>query len=119
MSEQPCSRCGRSHGLHVGYHEDIELLPYKKGDRVRVKAGAEISTTLPNPDKKRFTLTKSRVVTIHSFDCGMSECKYDSNGREYFVPLDDPGICWVGTGGYWHHAKLTDVELVNHAEEKR
>lgn len=139
-----CLRCGRSDGSHVGYHEDAEL-PIRRGDRVRVRAGAEIWTTLPDPARKRFTLARSRVVTVHSMDCGQtisSSLNGDAEHRRRLLELDwqipkeddaakrqllrleaadlgrgllhsqHPGVCWVGTGGYWHHALLSDVELV-------
>lgn len=107
-----CPRCGRTDGQHSGYHESVDL-PIKRGDRVRIRAGAEITTTLPDPTRKRFTLTRSRVVTVHSMDGGRSECiGYAPGGTMIWRHLDDPGVCWTGTGGYWHHAKLTDVELV-------
>lgn len=106
----PCPRCGRSDGQHVGYHEDAEL-PIKRGDRVRVRSGAEIWTTLPDPSRKQFKLTRSRVVTVHSMDCGCSDVAgYAAGGVPIWRHLDDPGVCWTGTGGYWHHAKLSDVE---------
>lgn len=108
----PCPRCGRADGTHTGYHEDAEL-PIRRGDRVRVRAGAEIWTTLPDPARKRFTLARSRVVTVHSMDCGRSDVAgYAAGGEPMWRHLDDPGVCWVGTGGYWHHAKLADVERV-------
>lgn len=113
METTTCPRCGRTDGTHVGYHEDAEL-PIKRGDRVRIKVGAEIWTTLPDPAKKRFALTRSRVVTVHSMDCGSSTWGgLDDVGEAIWQHVDDPGVCWVGTGGYWHHAKLVDVELVN------
>jgi hypothetical protein len=145
-----CARCGRSDGVHVGYHEDAEL-PIRRGDRVRVRAGAEIWTTLPDPTRKKFTLTRSRVVTVHSMDCGqtiLSSCFGDAEHKsrlrelDWQIPKEDdaakrqlmrlevadlergllhrqhPGVCWVGTGGYWHHAALSDVEVVK-AEESR
>lgn len=137
-----CPRCGRSDGSHVGFHEDAEL-PIRRGDRVRIKAGAQIWTTLPDPSKKSFALTRSRVVTVHSMDCGQTissslygdaEHKRRIRELEWLIPKEDdaqkranmrleladlergrlhtmnPGVCWVGTGSYWHHAKLEDVE---------
>jgi len=144
QSDSGCLRCGRSDGSHVGYHEDAEL-PIRRGDRVRVRAGAEIWTTLPDPARKRFTLPRSRVVTVHSMDCGQTlssslygDAEHQRRLREldWLIPKEDdaakrqllrleaadlergllhrqhPGVCWVGTGGYWHHAALSDVEPV-------
>lgn len=140
-------RCGRGDGKHVGYHELSEL-PIKRGDRVRIRAGAEIWTTLPNPAKKRFVIARSRVVTVHSMDNGQTissylygDAEHKRRARELEAGLSleesaekrtemqqeiadlargslhtmPPGVCWVGTGGYWHHAKLADVELVSQA----
>jgi hypothetical protein len=144
FAESACPRCGRSDGSHVGYHEDAEL-PIRRGDRVRIRAGAKIWTTLPDPARKRFTLTRSRVVTVHSMECGqtvMASLYGDAEHRrrllelDFLIPKEDdrakrkamrlevadlergllhcqhPGVCWVGTGGYWHHAALSDVEVV-------
>lgn len=141
---EACPRCGRSDGSHVGYHEDAEL-PIRCGDRVRIRAGAEIWTTLPDPTHKRLALTRSRVVTVHSMDCGQtvtSRLYGDVEHKSRLLELDSllqkeedaakrearllevadlqrglmhrghPGVCWVGTGGYWHHAALSDVEVV-------
>ncbi len=108
-----CLRCGRSDGQHSGYHESVDL-PIKRGDRVRIRAGAEIRTTLPDPTRKRFTLTRSRVVPVNSMDGGRSECiGHAPGGARILRHLDDPEVCWTGTGGYWHHAKLADVTLVS------
>lgn len=112
---------------------------------MRIRAGAEIWTTLPDPTRKRFTLTRSRVVTVHSMESGQTELSSlcgDTQHRarlrelDWLIPKEDdaakrqlmrlesadlergllhsqhPGVCWVGTGGYWHHAALSDVELV-------
>lgn len=107
-----CQRCGRTDGTHVGYHEDAEL-PIKRGDRVRIRAGAEIRTTLPDPARRLLINKRPRTITVHSMDCGRSDVAgYSPGGLPIFRPLDDPGVCWPGTGGYWHHAKLTDVELL-------
>jgi hypothetical protein len=107
-----CPRCGRSDGQHSGYHESIDL-EIRKGDRVRIRAGAEIWTTLPDPARKRFALPRARVVTVHDVGGGRSECiGYAPGGAMTWRHLDDPEVCWTGTGGYWHHAKLSDVELV-------
>ena len=37
---------------------------------MRIRAGAEIWTTLPDPTRKKFTLARSRVVTVRHMDCG-------------------------------------------------
>jgi hypothetical protein len=99
-SDRGCLRCGRSDGSHVGYHEDAEL-PIRRGDRVRVRAGAEIWTTLPDPARKRFTLTRSRVVTVHSMDCGQTissslygDADHQRRLREldWLVPKEDDAV---------------------------
>lgn len=143
-----CPRCGCSDGRHVGYHEDAEL-PIKRGDRVRIRAGAEIWTTLPDPAKKRFSLKRARVVTVHSMDCGstVSVTLYGDESHKQRVRelekalaqenspekrtqmqqelsdlargllhIQPPGVCWVGTGGYWHHAKLEDVDFIKETD---
>lgn len=101
----PCPRCGRSDGRHSGYHEDEEL-PIKRGDRVRLRAGAELRTTRA---ARTLINKRSRIVTVHSVECGRSiPTGYADNGEPTWRHLADPSICWVGSGGYWHHARLED-----------
>lgn len=111
-TNEACPRCGSTDGKHVGFHLTDEL-PRLTGKRVRVRAGAEVRTTLPNLAKKRFVLPRSRVVTVHDMDNGMSQLSNDDpHNLIYNTHISDPGICWVGTGGYWHYALLADVELI-------
>lgn len=117
---------------------------------MRIRAGAQIWTALPDPACKNFTLARSRVITVHHMDCGqtISSSLYgDAKHKrrllelEWLIPKEDdaarremmrlecadlvrgllhtqhPGVCWTGTGGYWHHAQLSDVELVKPAVE--
>jgi hypothetical protein len=144
-----CLRCGRSDGSHVGYHEDDEL-PIRRGDRVRIRSGAEIWTSHSDPARQRFQCSRARVVTVHSMDPGQTvsvslygdaEHKRRLRELEWMIPKEDdaakrqlmrleaadlergmlhsqhPGVCWVGTGGYWHHAALSAVELVTAHED--
>lgn len=112
MTSEPCKRCGRTDGRHTGYHDDSEL-PFKRGDRVRVKAGAILHTTLPDPSKKELVNKRARTVTVNHVDNGMSEhIRYGDNGEDIWRHLHDPGVVWPGAGGYWHSAKMSDCELV-------
>lgn len=105
-----CSRCGRSDGIHVGFHDDAEL-PIKRGDSVRLRAGAPVRTT--HPTRRCITNKRTRTVTVLSIDCGQSRCiGYDDAGNQIWQHISDPGIRWAGTGGYWHTADLIDVEAL-------
>lgn len=109
MSE-PCKRCGSTDGRHVGHHFDSEL-PVKRGDRVRIRAGAVIRTT--RSSKREVVNKRARVITVHDVHGGMSEhVGYGPNKEDLWRHLNDPDVIWPGTGGYWHYAKMSDVEIV-------
>lgn len=106
-----CPRCGSEDwAKHEGFHYSHEL-PVKAGDKVRIRAGAEIRTTLPDPERKRFLNPRSRWVKIHDMDGGRSDMLLELNedGSHKFKHIDGPSVCWTGTGGYWHYVKLEDV----------
>jgi hypothetical protein len=105
-----CQRCGLPDGSHIGYHDDHEL-PIKQGQRVRVKAGAVLHTT--SPSKRTVVNKRSRVVTALSIHNGMSKhVGYGDNMENLWRHIDEPGVVWPGTGGYWHRANMSDCEVV-------
>lgn len=113
-SDEPvaCPRCGRADGHHIGYHDDHEL-PFKRGQRVRVKAGAVLRTTLPDPSKRTLVNKRSRVITVASIHNGMSEhVGYSDKMENLWRHIDEPQVVWPGTGGYWHRANMSDCEVV-------
>jgi hypothetical protein len=107
-----CSRCHRADGTHIGYHETSEL-PFRRGDRVRVRAGAALHTTLPNPEKRVIVNKRARTIVVQDVHNGMSEhIGYGPNCENLWRHLDEPEVVWPGTGGYWYRAKMSDCELI-------
>jgi hypothetical protein len=108
----PCSRCGLTDGRHMGYHDDHEL-PIRRGQCVRLRAGAVLRTTLPDPDKRSLVNKRSRVITVMSIHNGRSKhVGYNDKMEDLWQHLDEPQVVWPGTGGYWHYANMSDCEIV-------
>ena len=93
-----CQRCGSVDGTHVGYHSHDEL-PIKAGDRVVLRVGAQVEAR-----GKVRVLKRRQVVTVNHVDNGSSRLEGE------WIHLADPDDSWVGSGGYWHSAKLDGVE---------
>ncbi len=114
-----CKRCGSPDGKHVGYHDEGEL-PFKRGDRVRVRAGAVLHTSLPDPTKRELVNKRTRSITVFRVHNGMSEhLGYGPRGEDLWRHLDEPAVVWPGAGGYWHYAKMSDVTRVVKPEYRR
>lgn len=86
---------GIASAMHVG---PFSAEQFRKGQRVRIRAGARVRST--NPKARQVQATRARVVTVFSIDRGYV-C--DDGVR-------NPEVCWVGTGGFWCYADLNDVQ---------
>lgn len=129
--------------LYEGYHPESEL-PFKRGDRVRVKKGATLTSTHPKKEGP-YPAYRSQVVTVHHLLPGMSYHAHHIGERERMhlevkgfgdklkaldvlresdqeawcnatLPVKNPTVVWVGTGNYWVEADINDVELVEDEE---
>lgn len=80
------------------------MLAFKKGDKVRIKKGAEISQMYYG--KK--TAKRSYVVVLHDFDPEFRQTDYYGEQRHR-----EAEVVWAGTGGYWCRTAAANVELVN------
>ncbi len=129
--------------IYEGYCAD---LPFKRGDRVRVKKGATLFSTHPSKDGP-YTAYRSQTVVVHHTMPGQSygymtitererywletkgygeqlaemdrlleEKKYDE-WRDFKIHTQNPRVVWVGTGSYWVEADINDVELAPMVEE--
>lgn len=74
-------------------------LPFKPGDKVRIKKGTRIKTT-----SNRNIVIAQRTYTVKLHNVSPSY-QYD----QVIIPAR---VEWVGAGGYWHEADLSDVEKV-------
>ena len=82
------------------YKELVAELPIQRGDRVCIKAGAEIRTTHPKGPR---TSARAYYVTVHDVSPG-----YDCPG----YAIRKPEIVWVGSGSYWFYTDMENVEKV-------
>lgn len=106
--------------MFVGYHDDHKL-PYRAGSTIQIPAGINIHTTRPAPNRE-LVARRNRSIRIHHFRSGRSVTKsyldyYHGNHfgvsrnalGEPLYAVENPEICWVGTGGYWHWVDLNRV----------
>lgn len=129
--------------IYEGYCSE---LPFKRGDKVRVKKGANLLSTHPKKDGP-YKAYRSQIITVHHTMPGQSynqttvterertwleakgygpqlaemdklleEERYDE-WRDYKIHTQNPRVVWVGTGSYWVEADINDVEKMDEAEE--
>lgn len=79
---------------------NCELPFLEKGMKVRIPKGTPIWTTLASKEKK--LAGKNQTVNIHDIFKG-----YICSG----YPERNPEISWAGTGGYWHHVDVNNIEI--------
>ncbi len=125
--------------LYEGYHADADL-PFKKGDRVRVKKGARLFSTHPQKGGY-YESYRSQVVTVKHMMRGQTYMpphitegerdrlelkgfgeqlaemdrlrKTDMQAWHNFrIHTRNPRVVWAGTGGYWIEADVNDVEEI-------
>jgi len=72
----------------------------RRGDKVRIKAGAKISST---SDRSRRILTRAYKVTVHDAFLGSVR---DGD-------ISQPTVHWAGSGGYWCWTDLASVEFLD------
>lgn len=100
------------HMIKAGVTETTAYGPYSdfklvRGNTVRLKAGAKIRSTHPKYRNTGYVNPRARNIEI--FD--MHEGYANPHAHHRDVDLRHPEIVWVGSGGYWFYADLTDVEI--------
>lgn len=75
--------------VYYFFEQEVSLFP-TKGDRVTVPKGTVIWGTFPEGIKEA-----GRTYTVEVFDTGT---------------YPEPHVTWVGASGYWHNARLEDLE---------
>lgn len=73
-----------------------------EGVRCRIPKGTVITGTFKEGIKEAKT---TYVVTLFTIDEG-----YEGGP---FGPGREAMVCWAGSGGYWHYAPLSDVEVLD------
>lgn len=82
---------------------------FKKGDRVRIKAGSVIEST---GDRNKGVAKRARVVTVICFDEAVTPSEMDLR----FYPDIQPRLAkvqWAGSGSYWCWTDASNCELVS------
>lgn len=113
----------------------------KRGSMIMIKKGTKIRTTKAPYDKvagrdyvvKAFdTREPIRIscsmalndrdyrnqLEAQGFDFSELEKLRAENSMEWYtrmVPIGEAKVVWVGAGGYWHEAKISDVEYMGEA----
>lgn len=121
-----------------GYH-GYDDLPFQKGQEVIIPSGVTVKTMHPSRDS--YTTSRKQKVRIHHFLPGqtvrlidavkdrhvrqIAQERFDMNELEAEVerdhagaydkriPLQNPTLCWPGTGGYWCEVEINDVLEAN------
>lgn len=73
---------------------------------MRIKKGTPLRSS--NPQRPIFRAERTYTVRVHHLMPGMTGIAGDEKGRH----LQDPMVCWPGTGGYWIDADINAVEKV-------
>ena len=79
----------------------------KKGEKVRIPKGTIITGTFPEGTKEA---GRSYVVTVFDVDPAYPAVLTHSGSELY--PGREAQVTWPGTGGYWHHARVSDIEFI-------
>jgi len=98
--------CGQYMEKH-GIRETRSIGPFSEvkpqaGQRVRIKAGAEIRSTsnrLCRTLGRAYTVTVNRVGEGHAWE-------------EHRIEVRNGEVTWVGAGGYWCWTDVANVEIV-------
>lgn len=113
-------------------------LSIHQGSEVTLPAGVQVRST--NPARKQYVTRRSQVVRVHhtlagqfvsvrealdefgdtlaarGFDLTILQKWRLKNAAEYYhlmVQIEEPLVCWAGSGGYWCEAKIRDVQTAS------
>ena len=124
---------------YEGYHETGSL-PFRQGQEIVIPRGVRVATM--HPSRNDYVTKRTQSVKVHHFLSGRSvalhyalgdryirrmleqrgvdlaalERDSDSNpcaGYRRMVHLENPKVCWPGTGGYWCEADINDLLEAN------
>lgn len=85
----------------VGYH-DPETLPIKPGQVVTIPKGTLVKTVYHAPRRAGRTYK----ITVDHLLPGRTDRPFSADAPTH---LENPKVCWAGTGGYWAECDLNDV----------
>jgi len=96
----------------VGFHAPADL-PFKAGDKVRIKKGTVLKSMHPQKDNP-YEAGRSYTIEVHHVLPGSDKSIFDPDEPEGFrhEPYRNPSVRWPGSGGYWVEADINDVEPV-------
>ena len=83
----------------------------KRGDRVRIRKGAQIYSLYPGWPKEGKPAGRTFAVTLHFTEKG-----YSGAGRDGEVVVE-PRVEWAGRGGYWTWTHPDNAEAEREASE--
>jgi hypothetical protein len=116
---------------YIGYYDDKHL-PFKRGETVVIPKGVQVYMRT-HPSKKGYVTKRSMEVKINHIlpgqtvperdyeryhkaeypDCPHSEEEVHPGYTQRVYYLQNPRICWAGTGGYWCEAEINDILQAN------
>lgn len=127
----------------IGFHDDQELKAITgitRGTLVIIPKGTSVKST--HPSKKEYVTKKDMKVKVHHFMNGMNlplNDKYSQaevadyleisgafcllgttingeilpRGINASVPVKNPSVTWIGSGGYWCEADINQIVVIN------
>lgn len=96
---------GLSAIVNVGPFMGVAL---DRGQRARIKKGAQVFSTHPQVTRAGKTLSRAQVVKVHDLDRGYID-QYHGQGEQRLV---QGKVTWVGTGGYWFWTDVNNIEPI-------
>jgi hypothetical protein len=95
---------------HFEGHHEKHNLPVKKGDRVTIRKGTKIRTTIPATTGGYMSKVAGRTytVTVDHVLNGMNTPVGDDRHNALY-PVKPPSVRWPGTGGYWFEVDINDI----------
>jgi hypothetical protein len=83
-------------------------VPFKVGDKVRIRRGTQVYTTNPKYAGSKIAGT-THVITVFDISPGWV-CK--DEGMQDGIRMSQPTVRWAGTGGYWCWVDANNVEQI-------
>lgn len=93
------------------YEGYCETIPYKAGDRVRVRKGTVVSYK-----GREKTLKRDTVVTVNHINKGSNQYV---RRVDDVVSMTNPNIVWAGSGGYWVTCDINQLSTEDSVQESK